>query len=321
MPPPTVLIHNDTPDAALAALAAAHPDISARFCDSYAALAETVERLRPDIVYSICFAGRAGFPRAPLLDAGIVRWVAVGGSGTDHLAHWNPGRVTVTNAAGVAADMMAEYAVGAMLHFAQEMQGFARAQAARRWGVGMVRPVAGSRVLVIGLGHTGRAVARLSRALGMHVTGLRAHPAPDENCTEVLGIDSLARQLPLADHVVVSVPLIDSTRGLIGARELAAMRPDAVLIDISRGGVVRGDALIDALGAGHLKGAALDVFETEPLPSDSPLWTMPNVRLTPHCCGVTPDWGPASARLFARNLTRYRAGKPLFNVVDPARGY
>ena len=124
-----------------------------------------------EVVYSVRFAGTPGFPRQALVNSETVRWVSVGGSGTDHLAGWDSGRLTVTNAAGVAAGMMAEYTLGAMLHFSLDRSSFVKAQAAHRWIEGRVTPIEGRRILIVGLGQTGRAIARRCKAMGLHVTG------------------------------------------------------------------------------------------------------------------------------------------------------
>lgn len=318
---PVVLLHTDAPDAAHAIVAAAHPDLTLHTCDTYADLPAKLAETGAEVVYSVRFAGTPGFPRTALLDSAYLRWISVGGSGTDHLAPWDPDRVTVTNAAGVAADMMAEYALGAMLAFSLDLRGFARAQAERRWTAGKVTPIEGRKLLILGLGQTGKAAARRAKAMGMTVLGVRARPQPTNDLDEVHGMEALPALWPRADFVLVSVPLLPSTRGLIGADAFAAMKPGAVLIDVSRGGVCDETALIAALQDGPLKGAALDVFATEPLPADHPLWAMENVILTPHCSSVYDGWAEMSVAMFAENLGRYRRGAALHNIVDPERGY
>ena len=318
---PIVMLHADAADEAREIVRRAHPDLAVHICDTYAALPEALARTGAEVVYSVRFAGSPGFPRQALVGSGTVRWVSVGGSGTDHLAPWDAKRVTVTNAAGVAADMMAEYALGTMLAFTLDLRGFARAQRDRRWSRGRVRPIAGRTLLIIGLGHTGRAVARRAKAMGMTVLGLRARPKPTENVDETLGIAALSEVLPRADFVLVCLPLLSSTRGLLGPAEFAAMKPGAVLIDVSRGGIVDGPALVAALTEGRIAGAALDVFETEPLPADHPFWGMENVIVTPHCSSVHDGWDRNAVAMFTENLGRYRRGEPLSNIVDPDRGY
>lgn len=318
---PTILLHTDNAAPAFEIVQAAHPDLTVLTSDSYDALPEMIEDHAPEVIYSVRFAGTPGFPRAAMLDSDALRWVSVGGSGTDHLAGWDPARLTVTNAAGVAADMMAEYTLGAMLHFSLDLAGFARAKAARQWIAGKVTPIEGRRVLILGMGQTGQAIAKRCTAMGMHVTGVRARPAPMPDTDAVHGIDALPDLWGDADFIAICVPLLDSTRGLVDHTAIRAMKPGAVVIDVSRGGVTDQTALARALAEGHLGGAALDVFENEPLPETSPLWALENVILTPHCSSVYDGWDLKSVGMFAENLTRYRRGEPLTNIVDPTRGY
>jgi phosphoglycerate dehydrogenase-like enzyme len=317
---PTVIVSSDRPEAAVALLRSAHPDVTVYSCTTYDDLPALIEGTSADAIFAERFAP-APYPRKALVESSV-KWVGVSGSGTDHLAPWDTARVTVTNAAGVAADMMAEYTLGAMLAFSLDHLGFRKAQADRRWlANGHVQPIEGRTLLIVGLGHTGEAAARRAKAMGMTVLAVRANPAPAPNVDEVHGIAALATLLPRADFLLVCVPLTKATRGLIGHDALTRLPPHAVLIDVSRGNVVDQTALAEALAEGRLKGAALDVFEREPLPPESPFWAMENVILTPHCSSVYPGWLDKSARFFSENLARWKNGEPLLNVVDPARGY
>lgn len=319
---PAVIVHSDYPDPVLAVLGETHADLTVHACRRHEDLPDLIARTEARIVYSVRFSGAIPFPRQVLTESASVRWISVGGSGTDHLQPWDPARLTVTNAAGVAADMMAEYVLGTMLFFSLDLPGFARNQRARRWdAAGKVTPIEGKTVLILGLGKTGAAVARRCKAMGMKTLGVRARPQPLANVDEVHGMDALPGLWPRADVIVCCVPLIASTRGLVDASVFAAMRPSAILIDISRGQVVDEQALLDALDGGRLRGVARDVFATEPLPRDHPLWSYDNVIITPHCSSVYEGWDVNSARMFAENLARYRKGEPLANVVDPERGY
>ncbi|HVQ74814.1 MAG TPA: D-2-hydroxyacid dehydrogenase [Candidatus Binatia bacterium] len=318
---PRVLLHTDEPAIGLQVLGAAHPDLSVEACDDHASLPGLLERVRPEVVYSVRFAGAPGFPREALLECPSVRWISVGGSGTDHLRPWSGDRITVTNAAGVAAGMMAQYVLGAMLAFSLGFPGYAAAQRARRWEPRGVEPIDGKTVLILGLGKTGQAVAGLTSSLGLEVLGVRATPRPAGQVDEVHPVEALAQLWGRADFVVVCLPLTASTRGLVDGRAFAAMKPGAVLIDVSRGGVVVEAALLEALESGAIRGAALDVFEVEPLPQEHPLWGCGNVIMTPHCSAVFPGWQEKSMQMFSANLARYRGGEPLENVVPPERGY
>ncbi|TPJ34488.1 D-2-hydroxyacid dehydrogenase [Mesorhizobium sp. B2-8-3] len=318
---PTVILHTDKPAGALAVLAETHPDLDIHACDTYAGLPALIERTAAEVVYSIRFDGTPRYPRQALVESPTVKWVSIGGSGTDHLGRWDPAHVTVTNSAGVAAGMLAEYALGAMLSFSLDLRGFEGRQQARQWGGGRVEPIEGKTVLILGLGKTGEAVARRAQAMGMRTLGIRARPKPMPALDEVHGPDALLALVGRADFIVCCVPLLPTTRGLLGEAAFAAMKPSAVLIDISRGGVVEEAALLGALDCGRIKGAALDVFATEPLPAGHALWAYDNVAVTPHCAAVYDGWDIKSVRMFADNLARYRKGQPLENVVNPERGY
>lgn len=319
--PPRIIIHDADPEPLAAEVAERHGDAELATSDSYDGLPDLIEAFRPDIVYSIRFAGTPGFPRDALLGAKGPKWIANGGSGVDHLRPWDPARVTVTNSAGVAADMMAEYVMGGLLHFFLDVPGLTADQLDRRWTARKVVPIAGKTLLIIGLGNTGRAIATRAKAFGMNVIGVRARPKPDRHADEVHGMDDIAALWPRADAIAVCAPLLESTRAMLDADAFAAMKPGVVLADISRGGIMVEADLVEALRSGRVRGATLDVFETEPLPAGNPLWGMKNVLISPHCSSVYDGWEIASVRQFCGNLDRWRAGEPLFNVVDPERGY
>lgn len=235
--------------------------------------------------------------------------------------------VVLTNARGMSADTIAEHVLAVTLAMFRRLPDAVRAQSAKVWAQDAIslagnRSVANAHVVIVGLGSIGRAVAARLRALGARVTGVRRNPAAGADSAErVVAAGALHEVLPEADVVVVSAPHTRETRGLIGARELALMPAHALLINVSRGPLVDEGALVEALATGAIGGAALDVFNDEPLPADSPFWTLPNVLVTPHTSGLRPDHWDAAIALFSENLRRFEDGRPLLNVVDKRAGY
>lgn len=185
------------------------------------------------------------------------------------------------------------------------------------------RELAGATLGLIGLGSIGRTVARMASALGMLVIAVREHPEKEnpEAIAAVCAPPQLKDLLSQSDYVVVAAPLTEATRGLINADRLAAMRRDAYLINVGRGAQVDEAALADALRNHRIAGAALDVFEQEPLPKDSPLWELDNLLITPHTAGLTEKLWQRHYALFSENLRRYLAGEPLLFIVDKHKGY
>ena len=228
--------------------------------------------------------------------------------------------IVVTNAAGMHARPLAEYAVFAMLYFARQWPRMVAEQRAHHWERCAIETLEHKTLGIIGLGHVGRMVAQLARPFGMRVIGIRRGAAGADVDT-VFGPDQLAAVLRHSDYVVLCVPSTSETVGMIGAQELACLKPTAVLINIARGTIVDEAALIDSLQAGRLGGAALDVVSREPLPADSPLWDMPNVLVTPHSMSTAVTENEWLTDLFCDNLRRYLGGEALRNQVDKIRGY
>lgn len=318
---PVVLIHSNSSAMACEIVSAEHPGLEILSCESYEQLPQALLEHQPEVVYTMRFDGTPSFPRTALLSSDTVRWIAVGGSGTDHLQPWDPDKILVSNAAGVAADMMAQYVTGIIYYFSLNLPAFLQNKVNQKWTSGQVEPVDGKTVLIIGLGASGRAIARLCKAQNMKTLGVRANPLDTDYVDQVYGIHAMTQLLPEADIVVVCVPLLDNTKNLLDTHAFEAMKKGSILIDISRGGVVNEVALLQALDNQILGGAGLDVFSKEPLPRGHPLWSYNNVVITPHCSSVYQGWERKSAQLFSENLKHYRNGEPLFNVVDPVRGY
>ncbi|MEP4197106.1 MAG: D-2-hydroxyacid dehydrogenase [Aliishimia sp.] len=316
-----VLIHTRAPQRHIARLTEAHPEVIFDGCNSFEKLPDTLARFAPDVLFSVNFTTNEPYPRDAVLSSGI-KWVSTGGSGTDHFAPWNTEDITVTNAAGVAASMMVEYVLGCAIHFNIDVPGLTTDKISRTWQSDRnVRSLSSQTLLIVGLGHTGRLLAERAKAFGMTVIGTRANPRTTPYCDEVHSSESLPQLWPRADVIAVCTPRLPSTLGLIGRTAFALMKPDVVLINVSRGGVVDEAALIEALSQNRLRGAAMDVFGTEPLPADDPIWEAPNLLISPHCSAVFDGWEDTSITMFSDNLGRYLAGETLSNVVDPIRGY
>jgi len=233
--------------------------------------------------------------------------------------------VTLTNGTGVFSAALGEFALGAILYFAKDFRRMIRNQKAGVWEAFDVLPIAGATVGIIGYGDIGRAVAARVRAMGMKVLALKRH-APAGGDSDALvertyGPERRLEMLSCCDYVVVATPLTSETRGMIGEAELGAMKTTAVVINVGRGPVIHEEALIRALSSGRIKGAALDVFDHEPLPQGHPFYKMENVLLSPHCADHTPDWLDNAVVFFAEQYERFRNGKTLLNVVDKRMGY
>lgn len=279
---------------------------------------------RPDAVL-VCSDGRALLePVWPL--ARGARWVHSRWAGIETLvfpALVDSG-VVLTNGRGAFSDSLAEFTLAAVLFFAKDLGRMRRSQAQGRWDPFDPAWIKGTLLGIVGYGDIGRAVAARARSFGMRIVGLRRHPersAGDPLPDEVWPLERRAELIGRADYVVVATPLTAETRGLVGAAEIAAMKPGAVLVNVGRGACVDEAALVEALRAGRIRGAALDVFEREPLPAGHPFFGLDNVLLSPHCADHVPGWIEDAMRLFRENLDRFRRRAPLLNVVDKHAGY
>jgi phosphoglycerate dehydrogenase-like enzyme len=260
-----------------------------------------------------------------------LRWVhstaaAVGILPLPELAARN---IAVTNSRGIQAATMAEHVIGGLLMLSRRFNLMMDAQKERRWIQNELATEAWPwslkrrKMVILGLGTTGNEVARRAHAFGMHVTGIRRRsdlPVPsfvDRICSP----DQLKEALKGADVLVISAPSIRETERMIGADHLALLRRGAIIVNVARAKIVDEAAMIDALQSGQLGGAVLDVFDREPLENSSPLWTLPNVLISPHSSGVRPDHWDEVIDLFAENLNRFERGEPLLNTVDCKAGY
>ncbi len=253
-----------------------------------------------------------------------LRWLHIASAGVDPVLF--PGLqnsdVVLTNSRGVFDGAIAEYVLGVVLTFAKDFVRSWDLQRQKQWKHRESERIAGRRVLVVGTGPIGRSIARMLRAAGMSVAGVgRRSREDDPDFGDVYASSDLARHLPEADYVVAVAPLTEQTKGMFDAETFAAMKPGSRFVNVGRGELVVTSDLVAALRDGPVGGAALDVFDTEPLPTDSPLWTMENVLISPHMSGDFIGWRNTLVEVFADNFRRWRAGEPLRNVVDKQLGY
>lgn len=259
-----------------------------------------------------------------------VRWIQATSAGIGHFVRRNdyarrmPGCV-FTTASGVHARPLAEFVMMCLMGHVRGLLPTVHAQRRRHWERFAGTDLEGRTVLVVGHGRVGREVGRMARAFGMTVLGVRARPDGQppaaHHADELYGVDALPALLPRADFLVLAAPHTDETEGMIGAAQLAGLPAGAVVVNVGRGALVDEAPLVEALRSGHLGGAYLDVFQTEPLPVDSPLWDMPNVLVSPHSGSTSDRENGRITDLFCENLRRWRAGEALLNVLDVERLY
>jgi phosphoglycerate dehydrogenase-like enzyme len=282
-------------------------------------------------------------PQDTLDRAPGIRWIQLLSAGADRVlaGPLKGSSIPLTTASGIHATPIAEYTLGSMLAYAHRIHLAIRAQIRHEWSRSRaltenIDELRGRTIGIIGYGSIGRETARLAQTFGMKVLALKRNPAdradtgwcpaglgdPDGKIpARFYGPDEREAILRESDYVSVTLPLSPHTRKFIGAREIAAMKPGAYLVNIGRGQVIDEAAMIAALKAGKIGGAGLDVFEHEPLEPDSPLWDMENVILTPHVSGDNRGYMDKACELFVENLKRFVANRPLLNLVDPTLGY
>ena len=290
----------------------------------FAADADALGAALPGADVLFWWRGRKPWLEASWPAAGRLRWIQSASDGVDGLLFPElvASGVVVTNARGVFEDPIAEWAIAAILAIRTGLHRSIVDTVERRWAGGRGRGrVAGSHLVVVGPGPIGRATARRARDLGMSVTLVGRAPRDDPEFGRIEGPERLHAALGGADHVLDALPLAEGTRRLFDAEAFAAMRPGAVFLNVGRGGTVDEGALLAALADGQVAAAALDVFDDEPLPDDSPWWTAPNVIVSPHVCGDIHGWEADVVEVFLDNLRRYAAGEPLRGLVDTGAGF
>lgn len=288
---------------------------------------EAFQRVAPDATVIFNWSGSGALLRDVFAMCPRVQWVHSRSAGLDGVifpalaAH----HAILTNGSGVFSPPLGEFALGAILYFAKDFRRMVKNQVAGRWEQFDITQISGQTVGIIGYGDIGRAVATRVRAMGMRVLAVKRHGPPlynvDPLVDQIYSPEHRLEMLPRCDYVVVSAPLTPETRGMIGEPEFAAMKPDAVIINVGRGPVIDETAMVKALSDRRIKGAGLDVFDVEPLPDGHPFYRLENVLLSPHCADHTPDWLDLAMRFFVEQFERYTKGEPLRNIVDKHLGY
>lgn len=278
-----------------------------------------------DIIFN--WSGSLSLIRDVFLMSPSVRWIHSRSAGLERtlFPELIASDVIMTNGSGVFSPSLGEFTLAAILYFAKDFRRMIRNQMAARWEPFDILPISGQTVGIVGYGDIGRAVASRVHSMGMNVLAVKRHPPtqnnPDPFAERIYSPDQRLAMLPQCDYVVVAAPLNAETAGLINGPEFAAMKPSAVIINVGRGPVIDEPAMINALSHNKIKGAALDVFDEEPLPANHPFYKLENVLLSPHCADHTPDWLDNAMRFFLAQFDKFHRGEPLLNVVDKKLGY
>lgn len=322
MPSLTLLVLSDPAEPRLKLLARLPEDTRIAVGDRPEAFREAA----PEAEVMLCWFTPRALMEQVFATAPRLRWVHSSAAGVERLLFpaLVESPVILTNSRGLFSSSLAEFVLGAILFFAKDLRRMVRSQQAGAWDCFDVEEVAGKTLGIVGYGDIGRTVAERARAFSMNVVATRRRPERsqgDDLPAAVYPPAGLRELLARSDYVVITAPLTGETRGLIGEAELRAMKPSAVLINIGRGPVVVEAALVRALEQHWIRGAALDVFEQEPLPVGHPFYRLENVLLSAHCADHTPGWMDRAMELFLDNFQRFRRGEPLRNVVDKELGY
>lgn len=251
------------------------------------------------------------------------RWIHFLSAGVEKIweMDFDKTQILMTKSSGVHGAPMSEYVIGAMLYFTKQFGRFHDLAKQALWQRSWLDELTGKQLTVLGLGHIGQSLARRAKAFDMQVVGTQRTPRSIASVDRVVALEDIGPELARTDFLVCCLPLTEATRGLVNDKLLSQLKPGAVLIDISRGGVVKGDAVLRALDAGRLKGAALDVFEQQPLPPESSLWMRDDILITPHVSGTTPNYLERALNVFLDNYAAFSKGQRMVTLVDQVAGY
>ena len=264
--------------------------------------------------------------KAAIDSATKLQWLHALSAGVDHLmaTRLRASEIPVTNAKGAYSQSLGEYCIAAMLYFAKDLRRMMMSQQAGKWDVFDIDMLEGKTFGVMGYGDIGKASARRAKAFGMKVIALRRRPeksAGDESADEIWGMDRKLELMAVSDYLLLAMPNTPDTQGIVSDTELRAMKPDAVIINLGRGNAIDEKALIATLTERRIRGAALDVFEIEPLPDGHVFYRMDNILVSAHTADHSRSWLEDSMGIFLKNYARFVAGEPLLNLVDKGVGY
>lgn len=312
-------------EAVWAAAAERHPDLARRLAVTIGWTQADFEAAIPSAEILVTWVSVVKETRAVYAHgAPHLRMIFCTSAGIDRVIpfDWLPDRVVLLNNSGVHAQKSAEWGLMAILMLANRMPLFATRQRARRFEKIYAPSVAGQTLLVVGVGALASPIIDQARSFGMNVIGVRHAPVPHPGCHRVITTAALDDALPEADILLLACPLTPETTGMISRARLARMKPTAGIVNMARGAIVDQEALCDALEAGRLGGAVLDVVTPEPLPPDSRIWDTPNLLLSPHVSVDDPHtYTPRSLDLFFTNFGHWLKGEPMPNRIDTRRGY
>jgi len=254
------------------------------------------------------------------------KWIHSISAGVDHILfpELRASSIPLTNGRGAFARSLGEFVIAGALYFAKDFRRLFATKASGKWAQFDLEELHGKTIGIVGYGEIGRAIAERAKPFGMRVIAIRRRPelsAQDPLLDAVYPPDRVADLMRESDYVVAAAPNTPGTRGLIGEREIAAMKPTAVIMNVGRGQVIDEPALVKALTAGSIRGAVLDVFNQEPLAEGHPFYTLDNVLLSFHCADHVDGWIDNAVAIFVRNFDKFVKGEPLENVVDKEAGY
>jgi phosphoglycerate dehydrogenase-like enzyme len=299
--------------------------VAARFPDDRVLAIADEKGLPAAADAEVAFSGNNPRRVRQLLDATPkLRWYHTVSAGVENmpLPELAERGIVLTNNSGSYDIQIAEHLMAFVFAASRQLHRYRDHQRASEWKEQVHQELREATIVVYGMGSIGGEIARLASAIGMRVIGVRRKPGPTgPGIDRVVAADQLAEVVGEADYLAIAAPLTSATKGAVSREVISRMKPTAWIMNIARGAIVDEPAMVEALQAKRIGGAALDVFTTEPLPPESPLWTLENVIITPHHSGSSPRVNERTLTLFAENLRRYKAGEPLINRVDYEAGY